>query len=100
MLLAKTKINNPIDIYLIIRTAKRRTFDIFFLYKGESEKKTHQDRGKEKQRNTHDGFPHHSTNHFLSPSLIPTSTILVSSFVICPYHYELTIVAQHEWCQQ
>jgi hypothetical protein len=24
--LAKTKINSPIDIYLIIRTAKRRTF--------------------------------------------------------------------------
>lgn len=29
VLLAKTKINNPIDIYLIIRTAKKRTFDIF-----------------------------------------------------------------------
>lgn len=36
----------------------------------------------------------------LSRVLIPISITRLSSFVIYPYHYDSTIVAQHVWCQE
>jgi hypothetical protein len=92
VLLAKTKINSPIDIYLVIRTVVGEKNVRYFLLLRESVKTSSESR---KEEYTRSGFPRRPINHFLLLPLPVRFSILLLSFVIWSYHYEPAIVAPY-----